>query len=293
MTDLELRQEIAGPGVYPDMPAEQYHADPAPAVDGGSLSRSGATKLIPPSTPAAFDYWRRHGDDERSDARDLGAAAHAHVLTDGAGVVVVDAADWRTNDAKAARAAAQAAGQVAILPKHRTQVEDMAKALREHRTAGVLLAPGRGTPEASAFWRHPRTGRWCRARYDVLPRTGLGRRYVIPDYKTARDASDEAFGKAAFDHGYYMQAPWYCDGARILGIDPSPAFLFVVQETRKPYLVNVIELDADSIDLGRRHNAVAAALFDRYTSAGHWPGYGDDVTLASLPPWALRREDLA
>ena len=292
MTDLALRQEIAGPGVYPDMPAETYHADPAPAADGGSLSRSGATKLIPPSTPAAFDHWRRHGDDERSDAMDLGAAAHANVLTDGAGVVVVDAENWRTNAAKAARAEARARGEVAILTKDRAAVEAMATALREHRTAGVLLAPGRGTPEASAFWRHPRTGRWCRARYDVLPRTGLGRRYVIPDYKTARDASDDAFGRAAFDHGYYMQAPWYCDGARALGIDPDPAFLFVVQETRPPYLVNVIELDADAIQLGRRHNAIAAARFDRCTTDGRWPGYGDDVTLASLPPWALKREGI-
>lgn len=294
--EVVMRQEIAGPGVYPDMPMDTYRGDPAPAKDGGSLSRSGATKLIPPSTPAAFDYWRRNGDssdgERPSEALTFGSAAHAHVLTDGAGIVVVDAADWRTNDAKAQRAAALAAGRIPILTKHRGVVEDMARQLREHPIASQLLAPDRGTPEVSLFWRHQRTERWCRCRPDVLPRTGLGRRYVVPDYKTATDASAEAFGKAAFDHGYHQQDPWYCDGIRALGIDPRPVMVFVVQEKRRPYLVNVIELDEDARTLGRRHNAVAAALFDRYTTEGRWPGYGDGVALASLPPWALKREAL-
>jgi len=115
---------------------------------------------------------------------------------------------------------------------------------------------------------------------------------VVPDYKTSSDASAEAFGKAAADHGYHQQDPWYCDGIRAVGIDPDPIMLFVVQEKKPPFLVNVVELDTDARELGRRHNAIAATLFDRYTTEGRWPGYGDDVALASLPPWVLKREDL-
>lgn len=293
-TETTMRVEISGPGVYPDIPGDVYRADPAPKADGGSLSRSGAVKLVPPGVPAAFDYWRRNPRvaDETSDALNFGAAAHAHVLTDGAGVHVVDAKDWRTDAAKDERAAAQARGQVVILAKHRRVVDDMATALRRHRIAGALLSPDSGTPEASIFWRNPRTDRWQRCRPDILRRTGIGRRYVIPDYKTARDASRDAFGKAAFDNGLYMQAPWYCDGVRAVGIDPNPLFLFVVQEKTPPYLVNVIELDGDAMDLGRRHNAIAAAIFDRCLTAGDWPGYGDAVDVASLPPWALKREGI-
>ena len=619
-----MRSEISGPGVYPGMPAEQYHGDPAPAADGGSLSSSGATKLVPPGTGAGFDYWRRNGDERTTEALNFGQAAHAHVLTEGAGIVVVEAADWRTNDAKAQRDAALAAGRIPILPKHRRQVEEMARALREHPIAARLLAPDRGAPEVSLFWRHPETGRWCRARPDVLPRTGLGRRYVVPDYKglsldtalptpsgwttmraiqvgeqvfgadgtpctvtaksevhwrtcyrlmfddgssvicddehrwvttagrngdgqreetavrtteeirstqklygqnhhrialagpldlpeaalsvhpyvlgcwlgdgsaasgriskpdaelfdriaacgydvapstgdpngkcptrtiygltiqlraagllgnkhipaaylrsstaqrtallrglmdtdgswnkgrrqavftstdkalalsacelaislgqravvqqveargfglvveayrivftpregfnpfslnrkaagvstpararshrrvivavesmptvptqciavdssdntylcteamipthnTAADASAEAFGKASADHGYHQQDPWYCDGIRAVGIDPDPVMLFVVQEKAPPHLVNVVELDGAARELGRRHNAIAARLFDRYTTSGHWPGYGDDVDVAGLPAWILKREGL-
>lgn len=128
---------------------------------------------------------------------------------------------------------------------------------------------------------------------DSPDKTYLCTESMIPTHNTAADAGTEAFGKSAFDHGYYQQDPWYCDGVRALGIDPDPVMLFVVQEKRPPYLVNVIELNADSRDLGRRHNAIAASLFDRYTTEGHWPGYGDDVALASLPVWALRREGLS
>ena len=41
-------------GVY-DLPAAAYHRDP---VEGGSLSASGAKKLMPPSCPALFKAWR-------------------------------------------------------------------------------------------------------------------------------------------------------------------------------------------------------------------------------------------
>lgn len=291
--DLELRQEISGPGVYPGMPAAQYRGDPAPAKDGGSLSRSGASRLVPPSTPAAFDEWRRGGDTETSDALNFGQAAHTHVLSEGAAIVVVDAADWRTKDARAERDAAVAAGRIAILPKHRAVVEAMAAKLREHPIASQLLAPSTGDPEVSLFWRHPRTERWCRARPDFLRHTGIGRRYVIPDYKTAADASAEAFGKSAADYGYHQQHPWYVDGVKALGIDPDPVFLFIVQEKRRPYLVNVIELDEDAVEVGRRLNDIAVTRFHNCTTAGIWPGYGEGVALASLPPWILRREDIS
>lgn len=287
-----MRSEISGPGVYPDMPDVVYHSDPAPAADGGSLSRSGAVRLVPPNTAASFDHWRRNADQDTSDALDFGAAAHRHVLTEGAAIHVVGAQDWRTKDARIERDAARARGQIPILPKQRARIEEMAQAIRDHPIAARLLAPGRGTPEVSLFWRHAGTGRWCRARPDVLPRSGLGRRYVVPDYKTAADASADAFGKAAADHGYHQQDPWYCDGIRAVGIDPDPIMIFVVQEKRRPYLVNVVELDWNARELGRRHNAIAANLFDRYTTAGHWPGYGDEIDVATLPPWILKREGL-
>lgn len=285
-----MRSEIAGPGVYA-MPDAVYHGDPAPAADGGSLSSTGARKIVPPSTMAHFRYWREHGEPPK-DEFDFGHAAHRLVLTEGAEIHVIDAPDYKTKDARAERDAVRTAGQIPVLTKHMDRVQAMAASLREHRLAARLLSSDRGTPEQSLFWRHPRTERWCRARLDLLPRTGLGRRYVIADYKTAADASNDAFGRAAGDHGYHQQDQWYRAGVRALGIDPDPQFLFVVQEKRPPWLVNVIELDLDARLLGGRQNDVAATRFHRCLEAGRWPGYGDDVDIASLPPWLLKREGL-
>ena len=193
---------------------------------------------------------------------------------------------------RAERDAAVAAGRIAILPKHRAVVEAMAAKLREHPIASQLLAPSTGDPEVSLFWRHPRTERWCRARPDFLRHTGIGRRYVIPDYKTAADASAEAFGKSAADYGYHQQHPWYVDGVKALGIDPDPVFLFIVQEKTPPYLVEVIELDDDAMDLGRRRNARALEIYRDCREAGLWPGYrrDDESTVVSLPRWAYYEE---
>jgi hypothetical protein len=279
-----MRSEIYGPGVY-EMPDAVYHSD------GGSLSSTGARKIIPPGTCAAFRYWRENGEDPKSEY-DFGHAAHRYVLTEGAAIEVIDAPDWRSKDARAQRDQARANGQIPILDKDMGVVLQMAAELRRHRTAAAMLSLDRGAPEQSLFWRHPRTGRWCRARLDLLPRAGYGRRYVIADYKTAADASREAFEKAAGSFGYHQQDRFYCDGIRALGIDPDPAFVFVVQEKKPPYLVNVIELDFEARQLADRQNDIAHNRFHRCLAEDRWPGYGDDVDVASLPAWYLRQNGM-
>lgn len=285
-----MRSEISGPGVY-DLPADVYHSDPAPLADGGSLSSTGARKILPPSTPAAFRYWRENGEPPKA-SFDFGHAAHRNVLSAGAELVIIDAPDYKTNAARAQRDEAYAAHRIPVLQKDLDVVQAMTEKLREHPLAVALLSHDRGTPEQALFWTHPKTGRWCRALVDLLPKTGIGRRYVLADYKTATDASTDAFSKAAGEYGYHQQDAWYRAGIRALGIDPNPRFLFVVQEKRPPYLVNVIELDHDAQTLGDRLNEHAAYLFDQCLTVGHWPGYGDDVAIASLPPWILNREGL-
>lgn len=287
---LVLRTEISGPGVY-DLPADVYHSDPAPAADGGSLSSSGARKILRPSTPAHFHWWRTHGQAPK-DEFDFGHAAHRYVLSEGAAVETVDAPDWKKTDARDERDRIRAEGRIPLLHKDMCTVMAMVDALAGHRTARLLLDPAYGKPEQSLFWRHPRTGRWARARLDMLRHKGIGRRYAIPDYKTATDASREAFEKAAASYGYHQQDRFYRDAVIAQAIDPDPLFLFVVQEKRPPYLVNVIELDHDAHLLGDRLNDTAHNLFHQCLTTGRWPGYGDDIDVASLPPWTLKQNGL-
>lgn len=276
---------ITEPGVYDAIPDRVYHADPVPA---GSLSVSGAKLLLPPSCPAKFAWERAHPPLPK-DTYSFGHAAHKLVLGVGPDLVVVDTDDWRTKAAKEAKTAALADGNVPLLRHEHDVVQAMAAAIRNHRLAARLLAPGTGLPEQSLFWADPDTGVWLRGRVDWLRHPRAGKRLILVDYKTCDNASDEAFARTAYDYGYHRQDPWYVDGAKALGLDDDPAFVFVLQEKTPPYLVNVVELDPVAVEIGRDQNRRAITIFRRCQETGRWPGYGDDVQSIALPAWVARR----
>src|SRR4051794_10326611 len=141
--------EVIEPAVVADMPDDVYHADP---VSEGSLSHSGAKKLLPPSCPALFKWERDNGRPPKK-AFDFGHAAHKLVLGVGAQLEVIPGDRWDTKDAKAAVAEARAAGRVPLKATEMQTVQAMAAALREHPIAGALLQPDSGRPEVSMFWR--------------------------------------------------------------------------------------------------------------------------------------------
>jgi hypothetical protein len=269
------------PGVY-DLPAEAYHADPVP---GGSLTSTGARKLLPPSCPALFEFDRRHPR-ATTKAFDYGHAAHKMVLGAGPKLVTVHANDWRTKGAQQQRAEAHALGQVPLLRRDYEQVQAMAAALQKHPFAARLFAPGSGWPEQTLVWQDPDTGVWCRAMLDWLPHPVPGRRMVIPDYKSTDCAAPAAFRRSVANFGYHQQADWYRDGVAALGLDEKPAFVFVAQDKNPPYLVTVVELDAVALSIGRFLNARARQIYRDCTEAGVWPGYADDVETIALPRWA-------
>lgn len=274
--------EIVAPGVY-DIPADLYHADPVP---GGSLSSTGARKLLRPSCPALFKYERDHGQAPKR-AFDLGSAAHLLVLGSGPSIVIVDAPDWRTADARRQRVEARGMGAIPLLEWEYEQVQAMAEALRAHPIARALFSPGNGRPEQSLFWQDRPSGVWLRARPDWLPTwTGSGR-LIVPDYKTCVSAEPEALRKAVHNFGYHQQAAWYLDGIKALNLhgDTEPAFVFVAQEKTPPYLVTAFEVDVVALQIARRLNREAIDLYAECVRTGHWPAYSDAIELISLPPW--------
>ncbi|MGH3680595.1 MAG: PD-(D/E)XK nuclease-like domain-containing protein [Natronosporangium sp.] len=283
--------EITSPGVY-DLPAEVYHRDPVP---GGSLSQSGAKLLLPPSCPALYAYEQEHGRPgrrlSRHDAAPLriGGAAHRLVLGAGAEIERVEADSWRTKAAQATGDAAEAAGRIPLLTAEHDQVLAMAAAVEQHPIAGPLFRPGSGRPEQSLFWRdqaHPDV--WRRARPDWLPHPGSGR-MILPEYKTAKSAARDAVERAIWDHGYHIQDAWYCDAVLALQLAGEVAFVLVVQEKTPPYLVHVVEPDAPAVRVGRLQARMAIDVYRQCRRTGRWPGYAEDVTLVSLPPWAQRQ----
>jgi hypothetical protein len=278
----EATATITEPGVY-QLTDEEYHADP---VAGGSLSSSGARRLLAPSCPAKFRYEQLHG---RAPKRvwDLGHAAHKLVLGAGPDLAVIDAENYRTKAAQDAAKEARAAGAVPLLTDEHDQVQAMAAALRAHPLASVLLDPARGGwPEQSLIWRDGPTGIMCRARFDWLPPQGAGR-MIVPDYKTCVSADLDALSKAVNQHGYHCQASWYLDGAQALGLaGPDAAFVFICQEKTAPYLITPVELDSTALRIAQIKNRRALQLYAHCTETGNWPAYHEGVAYLSLPRWA-------
>lgn len=281
MTDLLDAPAALVPGVY-DIPADVYHADPVP---GGSLSSSGARKLLPPSCPARFK-WERDNPPGPKKVFEIGTAAHKLVLGTGPDLVLVDKARWDDKETKAKVAEIREAGGVPLKRAEWDQVHAMADALRRHPWASQLLSPERGQAEQALIWQDRATGVWRRALLDHLPHPTSGRT-VIADYKTTTSAHPDAARKTVFNYGYHCQAGWYLDGVEALGLAHDPAFVLVLQEKDPPYLVTVVQLDHDSIQLGRERNRRALDIYATCVETGHWPGYSDQIELISPPAWAF------
>lgn len=287
MTGTTAAAEFAA-GVYDLMPEDEYHADPVP---GGSLSSTGARRLLPPGCPALFRYEQQHP--VFKGYFDYGSAAHKMVLGTGPKIEIVDAGDWRTDKAKDARDAARAAGFVPLLAHEHAQVEAMAAAIQDHPVAGALFDPlSGGRAERSVFWYDREFGVWCRCRPDWLAgqRTGSGRLIVV-DYKTAEHADLDSIPKSVARYGYHQQHAWYVDGVRAVGLDDDPAFIFAFQEKRPPYLVTVVQLPFEDEQIGRERNRIALERYRDCRAAGDWPGYSDEIELVTLPPWGRSRGD--
>jgi hypothetical protein len=277
---------ITEPNVY-DLPEAEYHRDP---VEGGSLSCSGAKKLLPPSCPALFKYERENGQPYKK-AFEFGSAAHALVLGTGPEIVPYAGTGknpeaWQKDDDKAEVAAIRQRGAIPLKPSEFAQVQAMAKALRDHPIASALLTPEGGEPEQTLVWRDEETGIMCRSLVDWLPARN-GNRMIVADYKSAISANPEDFRRSAFTYGYCMQNPWYLDGIRALGLDDDPDFVFVVQMKTPPYLVSLVRLDEEALRIGAERNQRARRVFADCQESGYWPGYTDlEIAEVSLPSYA-------
>jgi hypothetical protein len=105
------------------------------------------------------------------------------------------------------------------------------------------------------------------------------------------NADPREFGKTAHNFGYHQSAAHYIDGVKAATGEELP-FRFVLVEKTAPYLVSVVELDIEAVQIGRQLNDRAKRIYRECTASGNWPGY-PGADLISLPMWAIyEAEDL-
>lgn len=269
--------QITPDGIYPDMPAAAYHADPA-------LGHSGAVTLMD-VCPARFRWDRDHPADEIAKRElEFGRAAHLIILEPNnfaAATVMIPAADYKKGVARDLRDAARAAGTIPLLEAEIGELAAMAVAVRASRVIGDMLASG-GQCELSLFWTDKKHGVRRKARFDYLDRE----QGIAIDLKTALSAHAGAIGKAAYRDHWWSQQEWYRDGYAALIGGTAPRMVFVSVEKAPPYLVAGYELRPSAAHWGRMFNDQALTLFAHCNATETWPGYGAGIRLLELPNFA-------
>ena len=254
------------PGIYPGITNADYHKDPAL----GSTS----LKTLATKTPAHYQHDLTHA--KYSDAFDFGTAVHSLILEgDESGVGVWNFPNWTTKAAREGREESRAAGKIPLLEKDWQQVEAIRDAVMAHPLAKAAFTGHK--PEQSVFWDED--GLMLKCRPDAWQPGAL------IDLKTARDANPNEFGKTAHEYGYHQSAAHYIDGVKAATGEDLP-FHFVLVEKTAPFLVSVVELDIEAINIGRQLNDRAKRIYRECVESNTWPGY-PTADLISLPMWAI------
>lgn len=275
--------KITKPGIYTDISAEDYFADPTPTP---SLTQSLAKILIAQSPLHAWyahprlnpDY--RHDDDRKFD---VGNVAHKLMIGRGKNIAVLDFDDWRTKEAKAARAAAATDGKLAVLSKHFGKAEKMVKAAREQLDLrGLKNMFRQGNGEVVIAWE--RNGLWFRQMIDWL---SPGHN-VFTDYKTTGEsAAPQALPRKMVNDGWPIQAAMADNGLNALERENAGRrrYFFVVQEDEPPYAITVAEMSEAAMTMGGKQLEYAFSTWADCLTHNRFPGYPLETCVPSYPGW--------
>lgn len=174
----------------------------------------------------------------------------------------------------------------------------------EHRDRPILTREEAVamTSMRDAVWRHPLASRMLKkadyersafadddglllkARFDAMPKGGN----ALPDLKTCEDAGLDNVEKQINNNLLWRQAAFYLKVAGILGL-PFEVFAFIFVEKTPPYAVAVYQLDDIVLNAGRVTIERDIQLLRNCMESGKWPGYPEEVNIAALPGYAMKR----
>lgn len=245
--------------------------------------------------------WQAHrllggGDGQESSAEmELGSMVEALMgLGEVDRLVMVDAEDWRTKEAKAQRDAIRAQGKIAVLAKKYGEAFTIAEQLKLSLAAkGISLD---GEQQKRLEWNSPNPfnpvslGVACSGVADLIRFTD-GWAEVL-DLKITDNASPAAFARNAINLGYDVQAAAYIEAVNILFPDFAGRVKYKILacEPYAPFVVQPYELDGGMLELGARKWSRAVAAWGKALAWKKWPDYGPNTMRLEAPMWAVSNE---
>lgn len=197
--------------------------------------------------------------------------------------------DGRTKAGKEAQAAFDGTlngRSVITLEQYETAVEMRNKAISEPFVKKLL----QGEHEKPMFWVDDLTGEPCKIRLDCEPTARVDGRPLIVDYKSTEDASTDGFMRSAIKYGYDFQAAMYSEGyEKNTGV--TPLFVFIAQEKKPPYSVNILQADKLFLQRGYEIYRELLGIYHHCKTSGNWYGYlgaYNVINNLALPSWAAK-----
>lgn len=256
------------------------------------LSPSTAKVLLKRSALHAFTQHRLGGGEqtEQTEATTRGRIVDRMLLGAGPDIVVIDAKDWRTNAAKEARDAAEAAGKLPLLAHKQAEYAEVVQAWKAQLVRHDIEFTGES--QVKLDWES--MGVPCRGKLDHLIVTPTGA--TIYDLKSCDDASREAVTRAVVGYGHDVQHAAYIEAVEAaypqFAGRVKMALIFGETERVNAYAVNVVTLGGTMRELGERKWRRAKAIWGRCLETGEFPGYEDALPLEATP-WQLAAEQEA
>lgn len=171
-------------------------------------------------------------------------------------------------------------GKTPLSPVVWDKMNRMRDAIRAHPKARRLIS---GETEATAIWDDPVTGVRCRGRFDLISDLSPS----IVDLKTAADVTPDAFYRAIYRRGYFLQGAMYLQAAQELGLSQTRNFIILAIEKEPPYWIRIYNLEDEELIAGADALSYLLHLWKRCEESGEWPDTGMKTQPGLMPHWAF------
>jgi hypothetical protein len=278
--------KISKPGIYDNIPAADYFADPCPEP---SLTQSLCKTLLAQSPLHAMHEHPKlappAADDEDAEkyvkAQAIGNAAHAILIGRGKQIAAAPFSDWKTKEARAFKAEQARIGNTPILERHLTAAHDIVRAARAQLDSAEWSdAFMDGSGEVVACWEED--GIWFRTMIDWL---SPGRRFLYDLKTSGASFAPHIINRKMVEDGWDIQAAMH---KRALDrLDPDGVgrrkFRFVAIENYPPYALVPVELTETWLTMGRKKLAMAIELWREAIKTGRFAGYPSEAVRPEYP----------
>lgn len=262
---METLKPALKPGVHKNVQIEEYHNDPA-------VSCTGIKRLL----KSPLDYWafspHNPARKEQKVTSSLAAGSAFHTL-------LLEPETF--SDRFKVKEGVQSSKVPGFVGEgDLKEMEAAVAAVRSLPNISKLFTDGEA--EVTMVWDDPLTGVRCRCRHDYF-RQSHG---MTVDYKTIGDMAERDIDRQIVKYGYHVQAAFYLDGMKALGLGDHQDFVLVFQQRDYPHKVYATTLCDDTIDIGRECYQLALSKYRKAVEAcgleKPWPAYKDEVHIRTL-----------